>query len=180
MTLPNFEKISSIFLFIGLGIGLYIIDFNIKSVSKLEAKLYEGPFKILQLKYDRITDSIECKLLKIELDKLNKTNDDLLTTKILNTKILISKKVILNVKRNEEIGLINRNIDEVNNQLEKDSNYPTIIGLFLSFIFIILGIIQLLEESKLKATAIENNSNKSNYSSSQSLKTYLLKKKKLK
>lgn len=162
MTIPIFEKLSSLFIFIGFGIGLYIIDFNIKSVIKLEEKQYEGSFKILQLKYDRITDSTECVILRRKLNQLNKNYTIKYTDTILSIRMLIAQKLILNIKRNEEIELINSDIYDTNNQLKKDSGYPTIIGIILSAVLITLGIIEFMTEIELKKIESGRNQNSSN------------------
>jgi hypothetical protein len=177
MNIPIFKKPSSFILFIGLGIGLYIINFNIKSEENIEHKRDNGAIKMLELQYEITLDSAECSILAYKYKALMKNNDTLFNENIYHTKLLLIKKEILNKKRNKEIELIKSDIDETSEQLKIDSGIYALIGLLVAGFYVILGIYFLFEEYELKKLVIGNESkNKNNYNSKQSLKNYLQKK----
>ncbi|MDP2385296.1 MAG: hypothetical protein Q8M29_02905 [Bacteroidota bacterium] len=152
MTIPSFDKPSNLLLFIGIGILLYALSFQIKSGENLDKKYYEGSLKTLQLKYDIKLDSSECESLNKKINRLRSDSTSSIE-EIRIVQLAIDKKLILNSKRAEEINIINSNINRISNQYEWDSTgfWPIFI-IILSFIFIGMGIVLLVKEYELKTS----------------------------
>lgn len=152
MTIPTFEKPSSFILFIGIGGLIYILSFLIKSGENAEQKRYDGVLKILQLEYDEKLDSTDVFALTEKIERIKakiNTNDSIEVIK--NIELVITKKIILNKKRDKEISIIYNDIINVSKQYKYDSTgFWPVFALIVIMLWTILGVIFLFKEHEQK------------------------------
>lgn len=152
MVIPSFERPSNFFLYTGLAALIYIFSFLINSGENVDQKKYDGNLKIIQLNCDRQLDSAECETLSKKLLRL-KTLSPSLIEEINNIEFTITKKKILNRRRNNEIELIDTNINNISSQYDYDSSgFPQMLMLTLAILWTGTGVFLLTKEHESKST----------------------------
>lgn len=146
MTIPGLpDKPSKFYLLTGIVILALIINYSAVSVHDHDVRASAYNFKKIDLKYEKLLDSLECfeAIKKIDTINANISNNNassMLLSEMEANKLFIVKKKLLDKKRQEIISILDSN-EEIEDGNDNRSEYGEVFFIIIAFLAIVVGFV---------------------------------------